>query len=409
MDRKVIILADDLTGAQDTAIAMLKQGMTTQVSLSVEHLIECWATSDAWALTTESRFLDAGEAFRRTFDSLTALNGRAYALYKKVDSTLRGNIGAEIAAVLAATNKRIALVAPALPHSGRTIVGGMAFVDGVPLAETECGRDPFTPVLSSDVREIIACQTNLPVRLLPLDVIREGGERLVAAVHEAQQSAEVAILVCDAETDADLAALDIFSSDPNVLYVGSSGLLSALTPSPANTIPAAPFLMVVGSLNSVSQAQADAFVTRATPLEIVVDGQRALTDAAGALAAASASLAEAGDLAFRHILLRCAPAPSNGMSAIEAGRRIADCLSAAALEIMTVSPQRNVFATGGDMSAHLLAAAGAKAVRLAGEAEPGIPFGFIVGGRLDGTCLVSKAGGFGEPDALSRLTTKEKF
>jgi uncharacterized protein YgbK (DUF1537 family) len=405
MAAKTLIVADDLTGAQDTAIQLRRFGGRVDVALSLEGLLANWESSDIWAINTDSRFLGRQDAFDRVSDHLRALSGRSFLIYKKVDSTLRGNIGAEIEATLRATGKPIALLSSALPHGGRTIVGGMAFVKGVPVHETECGRDPFTAVVTSDVCELVRRQTSLDTVGVGLDDIRNGA--LPAAVERHRRSPSPVILVCDAETAADLAQVGRLWGDPDILFVGSSGLAAALSGGPAKSLPPFPFLVVIGSLNSVSQEQADRFASRHPCITFLIDAERAAADADAECHRVNALIAAAGSLDGRHVVLRCTPQPvrvGGGRDAAAAvGRRIADCLSAVAGDLLAASPKRILYATGGDLMSRFLNSVQADSIRLLDEAQPGVPFGEIGGGRLHGYILFSKAGGFGGPDMLSKI------
>lgn len=414
MSPRTLIIADDLTGAQDTAVQLRRPERRVVVALSDGYLRAHWGEADIWAIDTETRFLPADAARAKVRCCLEALSGGDVFVYKKVDSTLRGNVGAEIEAVLTATGKAVALFAPALPHSGRTVVDGVARVRGVPLAETEFGRDPFTPVATSDVTSLVALQTALPVGRISLDAVRAGA--LGAAVDAAKHAAGgPTILVCDGETDADLALIASLADREDVLFCGSSGLASALfgvaAPArrPAHRDADVPFLMVVGSLSSVSRAQAARFASDADGVTIRVPAVLAASDADEARRRALAAVVAEPHLGDRHILVRCdgEPVALGGSDAQEAGRRIARCLSLIAHDILGRTPRRRLFLTGGEMAAQFLATVDADAVALLAEAEPGVPAGEILGGALAGRLLFSKAGGFGGADLLLKLIERE--
>jgi uncharacterized protein YgbK (DUF1537 family) len=353
----------------------------------------------------DTRILAPADAFKRVCDCLVALRDHRYFLYQKIDSTIRGNVGSEIEAVLRTSGKSIAIVAPALPRSGRTVVGGRAFVDRVPLDRTVVGRDLFAAVMTSRVPELIRQQTGLEVVSVPLERIRGGSlQDLVDGYRRAASSPT--ILVCDSETDSDLAAIGSLRRDDDVLFVGSSGLAGALCRGPRHDLPALPFLLLVGSLNPASQLQADRLGRRRSTFCIEVDAQSAAAAPAEELDRAAGLLRAAGELYGRHVLVRCTPQPLavNGAESSRAiGQRIADCMSRIALEVLRASPRRLLFSTGGDLSSRFLAAVGAESVRLLDEAEPGVPFGIINGGAFEGSFLFSKAGGFGEPDILCKI------
>ncbi|KGI83365.1 membrane protein, partial [Exiguobacterium mexicanum] len=95
-------------------------------------------------------------------------------IYKKIDSTFRGNIGIEIETVMSEANLKLAIVAAAIPAAGRVTLNGECLVNGKPLIETEFASDPKTPVVSSRIQTIIHQQTALPVIEISLEQIRSG-------------------------------------------------------------------------------------------------------------------------------------------------------------------------------------------------------------------------------------------
>jgi uncharacterized protein YgbK (DUF1537 family) len=405
MITKTLVVADDLTGAQDTAIRFRTPGSRVQVALSIDSLLDQWDTSDVWALNMDTRVLAPADAFKRVCHYLAALKDRRYFLYQKIDSTIRGNVGSEIEATLRTSGKSVAVVAPALPRNGRTIVAGRAYVDGVPLDRTAVGRDLFVAVMTSQVPELIRQQTSLAAVSVPLESVRGGAlQDLVDRYRRAASSPT--ILVCDSETDSDLVAIGSLRRDDDVLFVGSSGLAGALCSDARHGLPALPFLLLVGSLNPASQMQADRLAQRRSVFCVEVDARRAAASPAEELRCAAALLRAAGELDGRHVLVRCTSEPlaASGVESSRAiGQRIADCMSGVALEVLQASPRRLLFSTGGDLSSRFLAALGAESVRLLDEAEPGVPFGIINGGTFEGSFLFSKAGGFGEPDVLCKI------
>lgn len=409
MTQKILVVADDLTGAQDTAIRFKTAGSRVQVALSVESLSRQWDASDVWALNMDTRALAPAEAAAQVRRCLGVVRGRQYFLYQKIDSTIRGNVGAEIEATLSASGKSVAIVAPALPRSGRTVVAGRAYVDGIPLDRTAVSRDPRA-ARASQLPEVIRRQTDLEAIAVPLAAIRDGSLQDFVDRYRGVGSSPV-ILACDSETDGDLAAIASLRRDDDVLFVGSSGLAGALCGATRRGPPRLPFLALIGSFNPTSQVQADRLASRANVFCLEIDAERAAAAPAGELRRAAAALSGAGDLADRHILVRCTRQPivgADGEPSSAVGARIAGCMSGVALEALRASPQRLLFSTGGDLSSRFLAALGAESVRLLDEAEPGVPFGAIQGGAFADAFLFSKAGGFGDPDILCKIVDRSR-
>jgi len=132
-----LIVADDLSGANDTGHQLATRGYPTTVVTGEAATVE---QESVVVVNTDSRYA-APEAAAERVRSAVAQYPASFA-YKKVDSTLRGNLVAEIEAMLGATESAIAVVAPAFPAMGRVTVGGIHVVDGTPVSRRAAGRDP---------------------------------------------------------------------------------------------------------------------------------------------------------------------------------------------------------------------------------------------------------------------------
>lgn len=163
----LLIIADDFTGALDTGVQFAAHGVSTRVVVNPEVDFTQYEAT-VLVVDTETRHLSASEAYR----VVAGLTKRAQAagihyLYKKTDSALRGNIGAELAALLEASGCQYLPFLPAFPQMGRTTCGGIHYVDGVPVTESPFGADPFEPVTHAVITNLIAEQCNLPARSFP--------------------------------------------------------------------------------------------------------------------------------------------------------------------------------------------------------------------------------------------------
>ena len=145
------ILADDLTGAADCGLAFLRAGLPVTVGLGA-------APGPVAAIDLDTRRMSADDAAAAVREAA----GRAEGLvYKKLDSTLRGHVAAEIRAALEATGLARAVIAPAFPAQGRTVRGGQVFVDGEPTGRGVEGiLDAET---DDDLRAIVASVGDEPV------------------------------------------------------------------------------------------------------------------------------------------------------------------------------------------------------------------------------------------------------
>lgn len=161
---ELLILADDFTGALDTGVQFASWGARTKVvtrwtrerSIREEEV-------QVLCIDTETRHLPADQAHRIVAD-IVAWAADVPCIYKKTDSALRGNVGAELSAVVAASGQDSLVFVPAFPQIGRCTVNGVHYIDGVPVADSVFGREPFNPVRNSSVEAIIHEQCGLPVR-----------------------------------------------------------------------------------------------------------------------------------------------------------------------------------------------------------------------------------------------------
>lgn len=251
----LLIIADDFTGALDTGVQFAACGIPTRVVVDPE--ID-FASIHAKVLVvdTETRHLPAGQAY----EIVSKLTRRACAagvsfIYKKTDSALRGNIGAELAAVLKASGRKQLPFLPAFPQMNRLTQNGVHYIDGAPVTESPFGKDPFEPVRHSAVASLIASQTDLPAKSYP-----------ALNDHESAPD-EAGILIFDAASVEDLARTGRQLAHRNLLAVsaGCAGF-GAVLPELLGIEKGEPaklprldsrLLIVCGSVNPITVAQMD--------------------------------------------------------------------------------------------------------------------------------------------------------
>lgn len=401
----VAVIADDLTGAADCGIAFAGAGLATFVAFGDRPAP---AGTDVLAVDTDSRREPEGEAVRRARAAAErAARDGARALYRKIDSTLRGHVGPELAATLAAwaaarRERPLGLLAPAFPGTARTTVGGRVLVKGVPLAETEVWRDARMAVPAEPVEQLRAA--GLRADVVPLAEVRAGPDALAGAL-ERRAAAGTDAVVCDAETEEDLAALARAGARlaRPVVWTGSAGLARhlpaalRLAPSAAGAARPRPpaagaVVVVVGSRSSVAREQARVLAAEPGVTRVVLE-PRVLLAGEGTPGWPAGELGRA--LAGGDDVLAVVGEEPVGT---ERGPELA--AAAARLVAPHAARLRGIVATGGDVARALLAALGATGVHLAGEVEPGVPLG--VADSAPALGVVTKAGAFGTPATLSR-------
>jgi D-threonate/D-erythronate kinase len=159
---KLAIIADDFTGSNDTGVQFSKKGLKTVVTTQLNRIPQPLMNADVVVFDTESRFDPKEVAYDKVLHMSKSLYiAKIPKLYKKLDSTFKGNIGAEIQAAKEGFNLDFIIMAPALPSNGRQTKNGHVLINGVPVNETEVANDPKTPVKFSYIPDILKLQTQL--------------------------------------------------------------------------------------------------------------------------------------------------------------------------------------------------------------------------------------------------------
>jgi uncharacterized protein YgbK (DUF1537 family) len=356
-----LLIADDLTGACDAAVPFAARGRRTTVALEMPGGA---IRADVLAVSTASRGLSVEASRQAIVDTALRLaHLQPRILFKKIDSTLRGNAGAEIAATMEAFDCGAAVITPAFPAMRRIVTDGWLCVDGP--AE-------FEPVEVGVYLRSQGLASHRHVRAGAVAAAIGGGLRYVSTD-----------AVCDADLDAIVESM--MESSSRILWAGSAGLAAALarsiSPGRDRVSRSAdrngPVLLCIGSTHPATVAQqrrllaerpACAFSLEAAPGEIA-DALRG----------------------GRHVILEV----PRGRIAAE---RIADLLQgvrqvAGALAL-----------TGGDTAAHVCSALHADSIELHDEVQAGIPWGTLRGGGFDGIAVATKSGAFGDSGALIEIT-----
>jgi D-threonate/D-erythronate kinase len=384
----VTIIADDLTGACDTGALFAGQG---PVGVFVAPALPGPEVGAA-ALDIETRALSAPEA-AAAMRRLTAATGARlslvdHAVFKKIDSTFRGPIAAELDALVEGVGARAALVCPAFPAQGRTVVHGLLSVHGVPAHESAIGLDPHYPGGMSDVVDILARHSSLPVSLLPLKEVRGAQEDLGRALRERH-----GLVAADAETNEDLDTLARAAlGHLGIILVGSAGLASAAarawghaTPVPPMPVPGA-WLIVAGSQHPTTRAQIRGLEDSGV-VGLRVDGPREpiLDRVIGAIRAGRPAFLSSGD-------------------ALDGAReQVARRLASAARAVLSESTPSLVVLSGGETALAVMRALGARHLEIDGAPATGLALGRLIAAGRPPLPLLTKAGGFASPGLFAAL------
>ena len=183
-----IIIADDLTGANDTALQYFRSGKKSKIIIDLDQDFTAEEAIETWAISTESRNTDKESAVESVIKSCIKLKEELNTenFYKKIDSTLRGNVGAEIIGALEATQKDAAVVAPAYIEENRTTIGAYQLLNGIAIERTQCALDPKAPIYESYVPDIIKKDLNSNLHSLidtiGLNVVSKGAAPIITKI-----------------------------------------------------------------------------------------------------------------------------------------------------------------------------------------------------------------------------------
>ncbi len=382
MPPRLLIIADDLTGANDTGVQFAKQGIDVLVSIQHDQNWQAWANDcQVLVVNTESRHLNPDEAFQRVYDTARQAMQLGISLfYKKTDSTLRGNLGSEFAALIAATGARELFFAPAYPKLHRTTRAGVQFVNGVALHHSSFANDPLNPMHDASIAAVIAQQTNLPTLTVSVQQLPCG---------EPERPEPRLIYIVDAETDEELRTIAHLLRGKKLL-AGSAGLAEFLPEMMRlSTVPvlppilSTPMLVVNGSLHEVSLQQ----VAHAAQHGWTVIEATPATSAAQVVAALKAK---------HHVIITTSLKPGNAHFTHNVAQLVAQILDQLVVPVLAVF--------GGDTLAAIAEARGWMAFRPRTELLPGVPLVEVCG--QDQMLLLTKAGGFGSVDLLTSFALR---
>jgi uncharacterized protein YgbK (DUF1537 family) len=384
-----LILADDLSGAADSAVSALHAGLDAEVFLAAGGAGEL--DTAVVAIDLNTREMDGEHARAMTLKGLEKVRPRAdLFLYRKIDSTLRGNVAVELAATRAAAGRRFIVFAPAFPATQRTTIGGKILIDGEPLEQTQfwdvkISRPDFATQMAD---------AGLIMESLPLKTVRRGKQEIHRTISDRVAEGCTTIL-CDAERDEDLLQIAQagFEFGPQCLFAGSGGLakqLFKLFPASERKIPvrrkrSEPVLVAVGSFTTNSQTQF-AKLRGVIGLRCLVLGPEELEREAVLQPELTRLLDSGQDLGVAvnaDVNFPNAAKPSELLA-----RLLAPLLGRAGALVVT----------GGETCRALLERIGAQKLQLLDELEPGVPLGFV--SAPSPLLVVVKAGGFGDPNTL---------
>jgi len=415
---KLLIIADDFTGALDTGVQLSKNNIPTCVYVNPEDIETNNTDTEVVVVNGNMRHLKPEQAYTKTRKILEKLYTDGLYVYLKTDSVLRGNISSVFAGAIDYLNMPLYFV-PAFPALNRTTKDATAYVNGDLLENSVFAADPRTPTTTSNIHEILS--RDYKHEICDIDI-----ERTLSILNsEADfEPARKTIYLFDCENDEQLFAIGnlINSKNGYRFTAGCAGFAATLAKhiifiQKEHTISknSEPVLFISGSANAVTFAQLQYADKCSLPIICLADEFNSILNNSGDNTACS--------LAFQGMVKTACTNLQNGKSIIfatatkkdemldldylhkngkndeEIHNCIAQYTSNLVKSILDNSNITNIVVFGGDMVAAILEKLGISKVTAAGEITTGVPLCLInAHGRTIN--LVTKSGGFGEPDLI---------
>jgi len=409
---ELVIIADDLTGAIDTGVQLAKQGISTTISIEpdvqVEQLI---STCDAQIMVfnTESRHIDQIQAANRVKNVIKKSKKAGITrFYKKTDSTMRGNIGAELEAFLSETGQRTLPFIPAHPKLKRFTKNGYHYINQQSLHETEFGHDPLEPIKTSYIPELLHQQAQIPIHIIDIEKYQ----------HRPEDSGML-VFDCASENDLEKIGNLLFAHELNRAISGSAAM-AELLPAFLKLKPKVsdrmkldpPSLIVNGSLNKISylqviRANEHGVKTLCIPEELfgesILDNNphliRIISEIRSEISTGKSVILNSTNLEnleSAHVIQAENPATHHENISEKIGIIVAVILNKIHINTLMV--------IGGDTLLGVMRAIGGISIEPISEIIPGVAIS-MVKGKNDTIQLITKPGGYGEKDVILHLLT----
>lgn len=421
--QKYIVIADDLTGSNATCSLFKKIGLRAASILKLQGDINY--DVDVISYSTASRGLDKEEAYKKVSEAIKILKNKDVLVYnKRIDSTLRGNIGTEINAMLDnLEDDRIAIVIPSYPDSGRIVVNKTMLVNGVLLENSDAGKDPKTPIKTSCVESLIQKGIKYSSTYFTLSDIEQPIEEIVKKIQEAIKKSRV--LIFDAVNNEDIIKISkaIIHSDIDIVTVdpGPFTLYYSKELQKKNHLEKK-ILMVIGSVTATTKKQIeyilqeeDIFLVK-MKVEDFFEKETCLKEIERVIAYIKKGIAS-----YDLFLVTTSPigdekkadlqklAENLNTTVEEISKIIANTLTETVVKILKETEKfEGVYSSGGDITIALLEKLKAIGVEIREEVIPLAAYGRIIGGDFPNLKLVSKGGMVGDEKTIKLCLHKIK-
>ncbi|WP_372713409.1 four-carbon acid sugar kinase family protein [Ilyobacter sp.] len=410
---KYVIIADDFTGANDTGVKFSKKSIKTIVTTRLEDFKKELEKCETLVIDLESRFDRKDIAFKKSYDVSRRLKSMGIKrIYKKIDSTFRGNIGSEIDGAMKGGDFETTFLIPALPNAMRTTENGNVFLNDILLEKTEISLDPRTPVKESFIPNILSIQSNKKVGLINYEEIEKG--QIKSKIDKLLlENCEIIVFDSINDTHLNLIAFCIEKNfkNNNIMLAGSAGFAEKI-PNIYDLIPKIPSALVIaGSISEVTRNQIIFFSEESKikgikvnvenlfnknksfeKIKIMKQVKEKYTKNEDILIYTTDKRDEVNEL-FSKI-------ETSELNLEKISERIANFLGEITKDILEQFKVSGLFLTGGDTAIKVSSALKNEGIIIEREIVEGVPYGYFLDEKYKDMIVVSKAGAFGKKDAI---------
>ena len=390
---KLLMLADDFTGAGDAGVQMTKNGIEAHIIFDTEEI----NPEKSYVIDTESRNISAQKAYQKVKNVLQSMEKYPYEYYyKKIDSTLRGNLKAEMTAAKEILNPDIIVFNPANPDSNRMVIDGTLMMNGVRITETEIMKDPLCLVTEDNLEKLMRNQMEDAVVHFSLNEVR----------NNTMDIGDAKIVTFDVMENSDLTKVVkyILSLEKKVLWVGSAGMANALVKTMRIQYPV---LALVGSISETSRMQvrvAEEAGAKVVEMNIasLLQGEDIYKTANEAITLLHYGLDVIVVTAKTHddYMEAVEVGKKKGMTRTEVAKYTQECIGKLSTMILKEAKVCGCFLTGGDTAISVNNYNHAHGAKLVDEILPIIALIQLDGGDYPGLSCIVKGGSIGDRDAL---------
>lgn len=395
--KRFLTIADDLTGASDTGVQMRKRGIQTNIFFKSAFDKQ----TGSFVIDTESRNMPSRYAYSHIEKLIAGIDFSPFDfVIKKVDSTLRGNIPEEIQAIDAHYKSELLIFMPALPDLGRTTINQIHYIYDQPLLNTEIANDPVKPIVTENIQTLL--QTAFPTETVHTISITDLDTTNVDTLKAGR------LWAIDAKTNQDMQNIIqlALQTKKKILWVGSAGIADNLL---SLLVPARPALALVGSISEVTKGQIDyAKEHNMTVIPIPIhdillhkNRQQYIQKITNSLAAEADTIILSSATYDRSELDKTITSCIKlGIKKEDVNFTVQSILGDIARQGIRKQKIAGIFLTGGDTAIGFLDQLGCQTVEILDEVITGIPLMQISDQKNNGLKIITKAGAFGNEDAI---------